>query len=500
MTDEQPILDVKSISKSFLGVKALDSVNLTIFKGEIHAVAGENGAGKSTLMNIILGDMSRDSGEIIYDGRPVHFKSPMEAINAGISMIHQEISLVPTMSVAENIWLNREKRFESFGCISHRKRNAVSRNLLKNRIGIEIDPEALVSTLSVAQMQLVELARAISSNARIIIMDEPSSALSEREVQILFGIIRELSDQNVAVIFITHKLEEIFEICTKISVFRDGHYIGTKVCSETTHDELINMIIGREMKEQFPTFNSEKGDVALRISDFCGKNNRFENINFDIRQGEILGMAGLVGAGRSEIARAIFGIDRPAGGSVEINGMFVTINSPEDAVRNGIGMVTEDRLRLGIIPESSVERNISIATLKKFSNRIGLINKKKEHNSCQQIIQDLRIKITDIHQPISSLSGGNQQKSILARWMLTNPKILILDEPTRGIDIGAKSELYALMRKMAQQGIAILMISSELPEIFGLCDRILVIRDGHLVFMCNKENATPELIGKYFLA
>lgn len=495
--DQDVILRVKQLSKSFLGVRALDKVDLEVKRGEVHAVIGENGAGKSTLMNVILGDLPRDEGEIIFKGKPVIFKSPSDAISAGISMIHQEISLIPTLSVMENIWLHREAPFMTAGLISNKKRADATRKLLREELHLEIDETALVSTLTVAQCQLVELARAVSCNSDVIIMDEPTSSLSDKEVDILFRIIREMTAKGVAVILITHKLEELFTICERVSVYRDGHYIGTKKCSETDRDELVKMIIGREMTDQYPAINAMQGDTILKVKNLSG--DKFSDVNFELHRGEILGFAGLVGAGRSEIMRALFGIDKAYGGEVEIEGKAVYIKSPKDAVALGMAMVTEDRRDYGIIGTASVKTNISLAALGRFCSKLSMIKKKEETKAVNKMIKDMTVKVADAAMPVTSLSGGNQQKVILGRWLLTAPKILILDEPTRGIDVGAKSEIYNIMNELAKQGMAIIMVSSEMPEILGLCSRIMVVREGRIVLETSGEEATQEKIGQYAL-
>ncbi len=495
--EKENVLEVRQLSKSFLGVRALDKVDLTVRKGEVHAVIGENGAGKSTMMNIILGDLQRDEGEIILQGKPVNFKAPAEAIAAGISMIHQEISLIPTLSVTENIWLHREKQFEQAGLINAKKRISATRELLEEVLHIEIDAQALVSTLTVAQCQLVELARAVSCNSNVIIMDEPTSSLSDKEVDILFRIIRQLTAQGVAIIFITHKLEELFAISDRVSVYRDGCYIGTRECCETTKDELVRMIIGRELTEQYPEINSRIGETVLKVEHLTGS--AFQDVNFEVHRGEILGFSGLVGAGRSEIMRALFGIDPVFSGEVELEGKKVHIKSPQDAVKLGMAMVTEDRRDYGIIGTASVKTNMSLAALKQFCNKLSLVKSRQETEAVNRMVSDMTVKTADIKMPVTSLSGGNQQKVILGRWLMTAPKVLILDEPTRGIDVGAKSEIYAIMGELARKGMAIIMVSSEMPEILGLCNRIMVVREGRIVLECEGSEATQEIIGSHAL-
>lgn len=494
---QETVLEVRQLSKSFLGVKALDKVDLEVKRGEVHSVIGENGAGKSTLMNVILGDLQKDEGTIILKGKEVHFKSPAEAIASGISMIHQEISLIPTLTVAENIWLHREDRFMKGFLISAKARTEETRKLLKDRLKIDINPDDLVGNLTVAQCQLVELARAVSCDSDIIIMDEPTSSLSDKEVNILFEIIRKLKEEGTAIIFITHKIEELLLICDRVSVYRDGHYIGTRDCKNTSKDELIHMIIGRELTEQYPVIESQKGKVIFEVKDLCGPD--YQEVSFQVKEGEIVGFSGLVGAGRSEIMRGIFGIDKIFSGEVFLDGKKVDIHSPKDAVNLGMAMVTEDRRDYGIIGTASVKDNMSLAALQKFCTRIGLIRKEKENKAVSKMIKDMTVKVANKDMLITSLSGGNQQKAIIGRWLMTEPKVLILDEPTRGIDVGAKSEIYSIIGELAKQGMAIILVSSEMQEILGMSDRIFVVRNGRIVAECAKEEATQELLGKHAL-
>lgn len=494
---QETVLEVRQLSKSFLGVKALDKVDLEVRRGEVHSVIGENGAGKSTLMNIILGDLPKDEGTIILKGKEVHFKSPSEAIASGISMIHQEISLIPSLSVAENIWLHREDRFMKGFLIDTKARMEETRKLLEERLKLDINPNDLVGNLTVAQCQLVELARAVSCDSDIIIMDEPTSSLSDKEVNILFEIIHKLKEEGTAIIFITHKIEELLLISDRVSVYRDGHYIGTRDCTGTSKDELIHMIIGRELTEQYPVIESQKGEVILEVKDLCGPD--YRDVSFQIKKGEIIGFSGLVGAGRSEIMRGIFGIDKIFSGEVYLEGKKVNIHSPKDAVNLGMAMVTEDRRDYGIIGTASVKDNMSLAALQKFCTKIGLIRKERENKAVLKMIKDMTVKVANKDMLITSLSGGNQQKAIIGRWLMTEPKVLILDEPTRGIDVGAKSEIYSIIGELAKQGMAIILVSSEMPEILGMSDRIFVVRNGRIVAECAKEEATQELLGKHAL-
>lgn len=495
--EKKNVLEVHHLSKSFLGVKALNQVELEVVPGEVHAVIGENGAGKSTMMNIILGDLPKDEGDIIFKGEKVHFKSPADAIAAGISMIHQEISLVPTLTVAENIWLHREDQFVNGFLISERKRSQETKKLLQDKLKMDISSDALVSTLTVAQCQLVELARAVSCNSDVIIMDEPTSSLSDKEVVILFDIIKKLKEQNVAIIFITHKIEELLTISDRVSVYRDGQYIGTRDCKSTSREELVNMIIGRELTDQYPDIDYKIGDTLLEVKNLNGE--AYKNINFNIKKGEIVGFSGLVGAGRSEIMRGIFGIDHILSGEIILNGKKVEIHSPKDAVALGMAMVTEDRRDFGIIKTASVKDNISVVALSKFCSKTGFVKKEAEKKAVDEMIDKMSVKVANPNMLITSLSGGNQQKAIIGRWLMTSPNLLILDEPTRGIDVGAKSEIYSIIGELAKQGMAIIVVSSEMPEILGICNRIYVVRSGEIVFECNREGASQELLGTHAL-
>lgn len=484
---------MEGITKLFPGVKALNKVDLELRRGEIHAVIGENGAGKSTLMKVLLGIHPADEGTITYKGKKVEFSSPQDALEHGIAMIHQEISLIPTMDVAENIWLGREKETMRHGMISKKGRWDKTREVLK-QLDIDLDPTALVRTLSVAKMQMVELARAASYNASVIIMDEPTSALANEEIEILYRVVRELKEQGVSIIFISHKLEEIFEICDRVSVYRDGHYISTNDVMDINQSQLVNMIVGRSITNQFPKMEAEIGDVVLEVKDFS-RAGVFKNVNFKVRRGEILGISGLVGAGRTEIMRALFGADPKDSGQVFMEGKEIKIHSPKDAILNGISMLTEDRMRTGSIYALSVKQNTTIANFREYCSKgIGVINSTKEKEAFEEQRKNLEVKCASEKQLISELSGGNQQKVLVGRWLLTLPKVLIIDEPTRGIDVGSKSEIHRTISKLACEGMAVIMISSELPEILGMSDRILVVRHGEIVYECNREDATQELL------
>lgn len=492
---EEIILKMEGITKLFPGVRALDAVQLELRKGEVHAVIGENGAGKSTLMKVLLGIYKPDGGTITYKGKPVQFTSPLDALAAGIAMIHQEISLIPTMDVAENIWLGREKLTMRHGLISPEGRFAKTEEILK-QLNINLNPRAIVRDLSVADMQMVELARAASYNADVIIMDEPTSALANEEIQTLYRVVRDLKEQGKSIIFISHKLEEIYDICDRVSIYRDGHYVSTRDCSDLPMRELVTMIVGREMTQQFPKLPAKTGDVVMEVRNFNSLG-VFKDVNFSVRKGEILGICGLVGAGRSEIARAIFGADPKDSGEIYIDGKKISIHNTRDALRAGISMLTEDRMRTGSIYTMSVKGNTTIAAFDKFCNKLGLIDKNKENSAFEESRGTMEVKCASENQLISELSGGNQQKVLIGRWLMTHPKVLIVDEPTRGIDVGSKSEIHRVISRLASEGMAVVMISSEMAEILGMSDRILVVRHGQIVHECDRKDATQEKLVTY---
>lgn len=494
MPAEEFVLEMKGITKRFPGVRALSGAQLRIKKGEVHALIGENGAGKSTLMKILLGIYRQDEGEVIYKGKPVNFKNPNDALCAGISMIHQEISLIPTVDVAENIWIGREKKFSTAGLIHAGKRYEQTQELL-NKLEIAISPRAMVRTLSVANMQLVELARAVSYNSDIIIMDEPTSSLTETEINLLYKIIRELSGKGTAIIFISHKLDEIYEICDHITVLRDGEYVSDHSAESLSKDQLIAKIAGREIKDLFPKEEASIGEVVLEVKGLTsGK--VFRDISFSVHKGEILGFCGLVGAGRTEIMRALFGIDGFDSGEIFVDGRKIIVKSPKHAIKNGIGMVTEDRLHMGIVGGLPVKYNITLASLRNYCKKLFFIDRGKEKEAADKMVDTLSVKTASLDQVLGSLSGGNQQKVIVAKWLLTNPKVLILDEPTRGIDVGSKSEIHRLISRLAKQGMAVIMVSSEMPEVLGMSDRILVVRGGRLAGEFSRGDADQETLIK----
>ncbi len=487
---EDLILKMEKITKVFGGVTALNKVDFELRRGEIHALIGENGAGKSTLMKVLLGIHQADGGKILYDGKEVNFRSPAEALKNKISMIHQEISLVPDLDVAENIWMGREDQFINGVFISNAKRYEVTQQLL-DQLGIPVNPRSVVRSLSVAEMQLVEVARAVSIDPKIIIMDEPTSALTDVEVDLLFKVIRDLAAKSVSVIFISHKLEEIFEICDRTTIFRDGTYVGVRNCDHFSKQELINLMVGRKVDKLFDKEEVEIGDVALEVEHLSTRE-MVDDVSFKVHKGEVYGFCGLMGAGRSEIVRAIFGIDQKSSGRVLVDGKETDIHSPGDAINCGLGMVTEDRLRMGVISTMSVKHNMTLSFFKNLCNKLGFSSVSKEKKVFDENARALTVKYGNPDDLIGSLSGGNQQKVVIARWLMTNPHVLILDEPTRGIDVGAKAEIYKLINDLARQGLAVVMISSELPELLALCDRIAVVKEGRIVTEMNGKQATQE--------
>lgn len=484
------VLEVRGISKAFPGVQALDQVHLQIKKGEVHALVGENGAGKSTLMKVLLGIYKPDCGEIFIKGSETKLNNSSEALNAGISMIHQEISLVPFRTIAENIWIGREPT-NKLGLLDWKKLYAMTAQLFED-LNLKFNPKTIVKKLSISGMQMVEIARAVSYNSDVIIMDEPTSALTETEVDILFDIIKKLKEKGISIIYISHKLDEIFQIADTVTAFRDGKWVDTKPIEELDTGKIISMMVGRELNQIFPKEFVPITETVLEVKNLT-KKGVFKDISFSVRKGEILGVAGLMGAGRSEVMNALFGIDKFDSGEVFIDGNKVRISSPRDAIKNGIGMVTEDRKLLGLVLCRSVLENTTYANLDSLSNWI-FTNRKNEVEATQGMIDMLAIKTPSYKQKVGALSGGNQQKVVLADWLLTKPKILILDEPTRGIDVGAKAEIHKLMCRFAGEGMAIIMISSELPEILGMSDNVLVMHGGEVKAVFPRDEVTQEKI------
>jgi inositol transport system ATP-binding protein len=473
----EAILKAKNVSKYYPGVKALSNVDFRLLPGKVHALMGENGAGKSTLMKIIAGLRKRDEGEITLHDKAVDFDTPRQALQSGIAMIHQELSPVLDMTIQENLFLGKEyRRFGKFGPLDYKRMNREAWELLA-RIGVEMDVSRMMRDLSVSQMQMVEIAKALSYNSEIIIMDEPAATLTNREVDKLFEVIRQLRDEGRCIVFITHKMEEVFRIADEITVFRDGNYIGAYNAADTDQNELIRLMVDRDITEMFPERTPGSGEICLSVKNLC-QQGVFEAISFDLRRGEILGFSGLMGAGRTELANALFGITKPTGGEITINGRVATKPKPQKMISCGIGYVTEDRQGSGLVMSMSVEDNVIMASLGRLSKPGGLIDLKNAHNECAEFIRKLRIKTPSQRTLALNLSGGNQQKVVLAKWLMRSPDIIIFDEPTRGIDVGAKSEIYHLVAELAAQGKGIIFISSEMPEIPGMCDRIIVLHEG----------------------
>lgn len=483
-------LEAEGISKFFPGVKALDKVSLRVKPGTVHALMGENGAGKSTLMKCLIGIYRPDNGVIRIKGEPVQFEDTLDALRSGISMIHQELNLVPHMTVAENIWLGREPM--KYGFVDHATLNNMTQQLLK-KLNIRLKAEQMVGDLSIAAQQMVEIAKAVSWNADIVIMDEPTSALTEGEVAHLFTIIRDLRSQGKAIIYISHKMDEIFAITDEVSVFRDGAWVASDETASYTRQSLITQMVGRELTQLFPKFNNDIGEDVLTVRNLTQKD-KFHDISFSLRRGEILGVAGLVGAGRSEVMESLFGMSRYDSGEVLIDGVPTRIDSPSVAIEKGLAFLTEDRKKSGLFLVLSVMENMSIVNMPEYSGKAGFVSHVQMAKDCMEQIRRLNIKTPTMDQIINNLSGGNQQKVLIARWLLAQPKILILDEPTRGIDVGAKAEIYRLISELANRGVAIIMVSSELPEILGMSDRVMVMHEGRITGILDKEQADQETI------
>jgi ABC-type sugar transport system ATPase subunit len=486
-----PILKVEGVSKHFGGVQALNNVDFDLSYGEVHALVGENGAGKSTLMNILGGIVQKDTGRILFKGRDIEFHSPIESISAGIAVIHQELAMLPALNVIENVYMGRMPSQYGRVCWGQAERN--TRQMLE-QVGLNIDPHILVSDLSISQRQLVEIAKALSMDASLIIMDEPNSSLSETETERLFEVIGRLKDRRVAVIYVSHKIEEVLQIADRISVLRDGQYRGTLVKSEATVDKVITMMVGRELRRELGDRDHQTGPVRLEVRGLSGA--RFKDVSFSVHQGEIVSLAGLVGAGRSEVARAIFGAELYQSGEIILDGHPVRFRSPAEAIARGLAMVPEDRKLLSLFMDMPVLFNMSIAELPRLS-RMGVIDHRAVWNTADRFVKQLSIKLASLDHPVRSLSGGNQQKTTLARWLTTRPRLLILDEPTHGVDIGAKAEIYQLMRDLAREGISIILISSELPEVLAMSDRVVVMHEGRVTAILEREQCSEHTVMLY---
>lgn len=487
---ENYILNMSDITKRFPGVLALDHVSLRVKKGEVHALLGENGAGKSTLMKILAGAYVKDEGEIEVFSRKSELGNPKAAENLGISIIYQELNLIPTLTVAENIFMGRYKMRGSIQ-VNWKQVYAAAEELLKE-LDVDVRATDYIRDLGIAQQQMVEVAKALSMNAKIIIMDEPSAPLTERETRNLFRIVKQLKESGVSIIYISHRLEEVLEICDRATIMRDGTTIKEVEIADVTMDEIIRLMVGRELKDKYPRIEKQIGKELFRVENLCA-GSKVQNISFSVKEGEVLCVGGLVGAGRTEMVRAVFGLDARTDGKVYIDGKECTIKNPKDAIRAGIGFVTEDRKGEGLILKLGVGENITLAALDGFRSGIHL-NLGKEKDTVKDYVGRLNIKTPSIFQRVENLSGGNQQKVVLAKWLLSKCKVLILDEPTRGIDVGAKIEVYNLINELAKEGKAILVITSEIPELLGICDRVVVMARGRVSGTLTREEANQEAV------
>lgn len=486
-----PILELRNVKKTFPGVTALDNVSFDVFPGEVHALLGENGAGKSTLIKIISGVYKPDHGSLSVHANEVHFQTPLEAQAAGIATIYQELLLFPALTVAENIFMGHPPR-NRFGGVDWPTMRSKAAEFLRSLDIFDLEPTEIVGALSIGNRQRVEIAKALSRDARLLIMDEPTAALTEADVERLFDIVRKLRKRDVGIIYISHRLDEVFELADRVTVLRDGNYVGTSPVAETSKDDLIRMMVGRSIDALFPKRKAALGDVILKVENL-NRRPLTKDVSFSIRSGEIVGLAGLVGAGRSELAQAIFGVTPADSGDVLLAGQETSITSPIDAKRLGIAYVPEDRGIQGLVRPMNLRENIAMAVLDRLA-RANVINPRKEQVLARDAIKQFGIRTSSTEQVVNKLSGGNQQKAVLAKWLATDPKLLIMDEPTRGVDVGAKAEIHRLMGELVDRGLAILMISSELPEIMGMSDRILVMREGQLVAEFDRDEADQEKI------
>ena len=491
-TQREYLLEMTDVSKSFPGVKALDNVNLKIRPHSVHALMGENGAGKSTLLKCLFGIYSKDTGSILFQGKEIDFKSSKEALENGVSMVHQELNLVLQRTVMDNMWLGRYPRKGFF--VDHDKMYRDTKAIF-DELDIDIDPRDKVITLSVSQMQMVEIAKAFSYDAKIVIMDEPTSSLTEKEVNHLFTIIRKLKDRGCGIVYISHKMEEIFQLCDEITILRDGQWIITQPLEGLDMDKIIAMMVGRSLNQRFPDKTNVPGETILEVRNLTSlRQPSIRDISFDLRKGEILGVAGLVGAKRTDIVETLFGIREKSGGTIKLHGKKINNHSANEAINHGFALVTEERRATGIYAFLDIGFNSLISNIRKYKNSIGLLDNNRMKSDTQWVIDSMRVKTPGHHTPIGSLSGGNQQKVIIGRWLLTQPEILMLDEPTRGIDVGAKFEIYQLISELAKKDKGIIIISSEMPELIGITDRILVMSNGMVAGIVETKSTTQNEI------
>lgn len=483
-------IEMRGIDKSFGSNQVLKKAGFTLEDGEVHALMGENGAGKSTLMKILTGVYTKDGGTVLVDGREVNYKNPQEAEKAGIVFIYQELNVMFDLTVEENLFMGKEIHGR-FGICDRRAMQKKAKDAL-NMLGVDISPKAVMSELSVGQQQMVEICKALMADAKVIIMDEPTAALTQSETTALFKVIQSLRKKGVSMVYISHRMEEIFELCDRITVLRDGSYIGVKNIPETNMNEIVKMMIGREIGERYPSRTTKIGREVLHVKGLTRKG-VFHDVDFTVHAGEVLGVSGLMGAGRTEIMQAIFGNLPYDSGTIEIDGREVQIKNPQQAIALGIGFITEDRKTEGLMLEKSIQENVSLCNLERIS-KSAVISSGSENELVSKAIKDLHIKCFGPDHECNNLSGGNQQKVVLAKWILTNPKILILDEPTRGVDIGAKKEIYNIINELAANGVAVIMVSSELPEVLGMSDQIMVIREGEVRGIISHEEANQEKV------
>ncbi|WP_109850292.1 ribose ABC transporter ATP-binding protein RbsA [Proteus sp. CA142267] len=486
----EPLLELKDIDKSFPGVKALSGATLRIYPSRVMALVGENGAGKSTLMKVLTGIYKKDAGEVIYQGESCAFNGPKSSQEAGIGIIHQELNLIPELTIAENIFLGREFT-RAFGAIDWKKMYAEADKLLA-RLNLAYSSHRLVSELSIGDQQMVEIAKVLSFGSKVIIMDEPTDALTDTETESLFSVIRELRDQGCGIVYISHRLKEIFEICDDVTVLRDGQFIGEKPVASLKEDTLIEMMVGRKLEDQYPRINIPQGKTKLNVINLSGED--VHDVSFSLHESEILGISGLMGAGRTELMKIIYGALPKTNGTVELDGKPCQIKKPAEGLEQGIVYISEDRKRDGLVLGMSVKENMSLTALRYFSRGMGVLNHKEEQLTVGDFIKLFNIKTPSMDQTIGFLSGGNQQKVAIARGLMTRPKVLILDEPTRGVDVGAKKEIYQLINKFKQEGLSIILISSEMPEVMGMSDRILVMHEGRISGEFSAHNVTQEML------
>lgn len=486
------LLEMKNISKSFPGVQALDGVSLVVRRGTVHALMGENGAGKSTLMKCLFGIYTKDTGRIFLEGREVSFKNPKDALEHGVAMVHQELNQALKRNVMDNIWLGRYPT--TLGFVTSEKKMYHDTKKIFEELNIKVDPRTVMSRMSVADRQMVEIAKAVSYNSEIIVLDEPTSSLTEQEVEHLFSIIDMLKARGCGIIYISHKMEEILRISDDITVMRDGQHIVTEPAERFTMDRIIKLMVGRTLENRFPENNAKVGESILKVEGLSSRHNPVRDVSFEVKRGEIVGFAGLAGAGRTEVIENIFGISERAAGKIYLHGKEVKNRTPREAIKNGFALLTEERRATGIFGILDLRENTTVSSIKKYRGFLGLIREGKRKKDTEWAINSMRVKAPSQRTKIRTLSGGNQQKVILGRWLLTDPEVLMLDEPTRGIDVGAKFEIYKLIVELAERGKAVIMVSGELPELIGLCDRICVMSGGRLVGEVDAKSTTQEKI------